>query len=282
MDHKYEVRIELSKEMKSSFNIFDGIYIPLENKANNEESKLVPVSDFITLDPKMSAVNIIRYQQLRATSYAGQLAGKYNTGSAVSKITKMHRQNVPKDVFLEFTGDIKRFKEDSSNAFYILILSLLFIFLILAAQFESFVDPLLIILTVPCAIVGGVLLLWIVPGCSVNIYSSIGFVTLIGLITKHGILIIDYTNKYMENGMEAISSIKKACLTRIRPILMTTFAMVLGALPLAIASGSGSENRRQIGCVVVGGMIIGTLFTIIILPIILSFIKTSKKLIKKQ
>ena len=145
------------------------------------------------------------------------------------------------------------------------VLALLFIFLVLAAQFESFVDPLVIMLSVPLSMIGALLALkW--SGGSLNVYSQIGLITLVGLITKHGILIVEFTNQLREQGLEMVDALVKAASQRLRPILMTTGAMVLGALPLAMATGAGAESRIQIGWVIVGGMSLGTVLTVFVVP----------------
>jgi multidrug efflux pump len=142
---------------------------------------------------------------------------------------------------------------------------LFFIFLVLAAQFESFIDPLVIMLSVPLSMFGAIMTLKLTGG-SLNVYSQIGLITLVGLITKHGILIVEFTNQLREQGVDTFDAVVKASAQRLRPILMTTGAMVLGALPLAMATGAGAESRIQIGWVIVGGMSFGTLLTVFVVP----------------
>jgi multidrug efflux pump len=144
-------------------------------------------------------------------------------------------------------------------------LALLFIYLVLAAQFESWIDPLIIMLTVPLAMAGAALALKL-TGQSSNVYSQIGIVTLVGLITKHGILIVEFANQLREQGRELREAVIESAVLRLRPILMTTGAMVLGAVPLAIATGAGAESRQAIGWVIVGGMTLGTFFTLFVVP----------------
>ena len=145
------------------------------------------------------------------------------------------------------------------------VLAVLFIYLVLAAQFESFRDPLIIIFSVPLAMLGAVLALKLTQG-TINVYSQIGLITLVGLITKHGILLVEFANQLQEKGYSKLEAIKESAALRLRPILMTTAAMVLGALPLAMAVGAGAEVRHPIGWVIVGGMTIGTLFTLFVVP----------------
>ena len=147
-------------------------------------------------------------------------------------------------------------------------LALAFIFLVLAAQFESWVDPFVILLAVPLAAFGAFLALTLSGHGSWNIYSQIGMITLVGLIAKHGILIVEFSNQLQEQGRSKFDAVVEAASLRLRPILMTTGAMVFGALPLAIATGAGAESRNQIGLVIVGGMSIGTVFTLFVVPVI--------------
>jgi multidrug efflux pump len=145
------------------------------------------------------------------------------------------------------------------------VLALIFIYLVLSAQFESFADPFVIMLSVPLSMAGALFALWATGG-TWNIYSQIGVVTLVGLITKHGILIVEFANQLQERGEELFDSVRHAAVLRLRPILMTTGAMVLGAVPLALSRGAGAESRIQIGWVIVGGMAFGTLLTLYVVP----------------
>ena len=171
----------------------------------------------------------------------------------------------------ELNGISREFKSSQGALGIVFVLALVFIFLVLAAQFESFIDPLVIMLSVPLSMIGALLALkW--SGGSINVYSQIGLITLVGLITKHGILIVEFTNQLREQGLEMVDALVKASAQRLRPILMTTGAMVLGAIPLALASGAGAESRMQIGWVIVGGMSLGTLLTVFVVPTMYSLL----------
>jgi multidrug efflux pump len=171
----------------------------------------------------------------------------------------------------DVNGTSREFKNSQGSLTIVFALALLFIFLVLAAQFESFVDPLVIMLSVPLSMIGALLALkW--SGGSLNVYSQIGLITLVGLITKHGILIVEFANQMREEGMGMKEAVIKAASQRLRPILMTTGAMVLGAVPLALAHGAGAESRIQIGWVIVGGMSLGTLLTIFVVPTMYSLL----------
>ena len=197
-------------------------------------------------------------------------------GESIETIRDIAKQNLPNDCHLEFIGDTKRFLTESNTMVLIFFLALSFIYLVMAAQFESWKDPFIIMFTVPLALVGGIISLTLVKNGTINMFSNIGFLTLIGLITKHGILMVDFANKQMDEGKSTIEAIKIAACRRLRPILMTTLAMGLGSLPLAMAKGAGCEVRRPLGMVIVGGICIGTLFTIFVVPVIYTYFHRSR------
>jgi multidrug efflux pump len=166
---------------------------------------------------------------------------------------------------VDYDGPSREFKESSASLYITFLLALGFIYLVLAAQFESFIDPFIIMLSVPLSITGALLALKL-TGNTLNVYSQIGLVTLIGLITKHGILIVEFANQLREQGRSKFDAVVESACLRLRPILMTTGAMVLGALPLAWAHGAGAESRQAIGWVIVGGMSLGTILTLFVVP----------------
>ena len=159
----------------------------------------------------------------------------------------------------------REYKASSGSLGVVFVLALFFIFLVLAAQFESFIDPFVILLSVPLSMVGALGALHL-SGGTLNVFSQIGLITLVGLITKHGILIVEFSNQLRQQGRSVMEAVIESASLRLRPILMTTGAMVLGALPLALATGAGAESRQQIGWVIVGGMSLGTLLTIFVVP----------------
>ncbi len=167
---------------------------------------------------------------------------------------------------IAYDGVVKELMDSQDGTQTLFLMALIFIYLILAAQFESFVDPLIILLTVPLCIVGAVLTLWVF-GQSLNIYSQIGLLTLVGLVTKHGILLVEFANEQRKHGKTAIEAAIHSARSRLRPILMTSLTMILGALPLAFASGPGSLGRVNIGLVLVGGLTAGTFFSLFLVPV---------------
>jgi multidrug efflux pump len=205
------------------------------------------------------------FGQRRAVAITGNLSADYSLGQALEFMDRTAAKVLKPGYTTELNGTSREFRNSQGALAIVFVLALLFIFLVLAAQFESFVDPLVIMLSVPLSMIGALLALkW--SGGSLNVYSQIGLITLVGLITKHGILIVEFANQLREQGMEMVDALVKAASQRLRPILMTTGAMVLGAVPLALAEGAGAESRTQIGWVIVGGMSLGTLLTIFVVP----------------
>jgi len=193
------------------------------------------------------------------------LAPDFALGEALTFLDQTAAKVLPQGYATELNGVSREFRSSSGALGLVFVLALLFIFLVLSAQFESFVDPFVILLSVPLSMVGALLALkW--TGGTLNVYSQIGLITLVGLISKHGILIVEFSNQLRRQGMAVYDAVVMAASLRLRPILMTTFAMVLGALPLALAGGAGAESRQQIGWVIVGGMSLGTLLTIFVVP----------------
>jgi len=189
----------------------------------------------------------------------------------IKSVTKEH------EVMLDYSGQSRQFIETSGTMAVTFVFALIFIFLVLAAQFESFRDPFIVLLSVPLSAFGALLALLFING-TLNIYSEIGLVTLVGLISKHGILMVEFANQLQETtGKGIYEAIVEAAIIRLRPILMTTAAMVLGALPLAFAHGAGAVSRHQIGWVIVGGMTIGTMFTLFVVPTMYTFLAEKKE-----
>jgi len=182
---------------------------------------------------------------------------------------------LPAGYAVDYAGQSREFKLSSSSLALTFVLALAFIYLVLAAQFESFRDPLIIMLTVPLSMTGALLAL-LLSGGTLNVYSQIGLVTLVGLITKHGILIVEFANQLQERGQEIRQAVIEASELRLRPILMTTGAMVLGTIPLALARGAGAESRQQIGWVIVGGLLLGTFFTLFVVPTVYTLLARRK------
>ncbi|MDR3031425.1 MAG: efflux RND transporter permease subunit [Holosporales bacterium] len=276
----YDVKVEIDENYKRSPDQITDIYV---KSITDREEVLVPLAELINIHARSGPVSIQRYNRTRANTVIGILSNSSSLGESIEVIRDLAKKTLPDDVFIDFIGETKRFLTESNAMFLVFMLALSFIYLVMAAQFESWKDPFIIMLTVPLTLVGGVLTLSCLQNGTINMFSNIGFLTLIGLITKHGILIVDFANKIVEKGKTCEQAVKEAANRRLRPILMTTFAMVLGALPLAFARGAGREIRIPLGAVIAGGMTIGTLFTIFIVPVFYTYVAKGKlKKIKRK
>ena len=227
----------------------------------------VPLSEFVEFTPIESPTNINRYDGVKGIRVAVHLKDGVSIGDIISEMEYIAEEKLPEEMQMSFVGEAKQYKEEQSNFYLMFLLAIIIIYLVLAAQYESYYDPILILLSVPLSVAGAVITLKLTGG-SLNIYSKIGLITLIGLITKHAIMIVEFANQLQLEGKSKLQAAITACELRFRPILITTLAMVLGSLPLALATGAGSESRQQIGWVIVGGMTFGTIFTLFFIPAI--------------
>jgi multidrug efflux pump len=256
---QYDVTVQLDRADRSTPDALTEVYVRGRDGAMVQLANLVAVEENVAL-PKMDHFNKLRSAQIGAS-----LAPGFALADAIDAAEKVLKDVAGEKATYDLAGQSREFRKVAASTLLLFGLALVFIFLVLAAQFESFIDPLVILLSVPLAIAGAMLALWITGG-SINIYSKIGFITLVGLISKHGILIVEFANQLREQGREIRDAVIEAATLRLRPILMTTGAMVLGAIPLALARGAGAEARQDIGWVVVGGLIVGTFFTLFVVP----------------
>jgi multidrug efflux pump len=236
---------------------------------------MVPLSSLVKVREAVAARELNHFNQRRAVTITANLAPNYALGDALTFLDDTAAKVLQPGYATELNGVSREFRASQGALGLVFVLALVFIFLVLAAQFESFVDPFIILLAVPLSMVGALAALQLAGG-TLNVYSQIGLVTLIGLITKHGILIVEFSNQLRQQGRAVRDAVTEAAVLRLRPILMTTGAMVLGALPLALATGAGAESRQQIGWVIVGGMSVGTLLTIFVVPTVYTWFARSR------
>ena len=256
---QYDVIVQTEARGRTTPENIDTIYVRGRNEA------MIPLSSLVNVRESVSPRELNHFGQRRSATITANLSPDYSLGEALSFMDATAAKVLKPGYTTELNGTSREFKSSQGALGIVFVLALVFIFLVLAAQFESFIDPLVIMVSVPLSMIGALLALkW--SGGSLNVYSQIGLITLVGLITKHGILIVEFTNQLREEGMEMVDALVKASAQRLRPILMTTGAMVLGAIPLALATGAGAETRTQIGWVIVGGMSLGTLLTIFVVP----------------
>jgi multidrug efflux pump len=236
---------------------------------------MVPLSSLVKVREAVAARELNHFNQRRSVTITANLAPNYSLGEALDFMDATAAKVLQPGYATELNGVSREFRASAGALGLVFVLALLFIFLVLAAQFESFVDPFIILLAVPLSMVGALGALHL-SGGTLNVYSQIGLITLVGLITKHGILIVEFSNQLRQQGRDIRAAVMEAASLRLRPILMTTGAMVLGALPLALASGAGAESRQQIGWVIVGGMSVGTLLTIFVVPTVYTWFARSR------
>jgi multidrug efflux pump len=256
---QYDVIVQTEARGRTTPENIDSINV----RGHNDT--MIPLSALVKVRESVSPRELNHFGQRRSVSITANLAPDYSLGQALRFMDETAAKVLKPGYTTDLNGTSREFKASQGALAIVFVLALLFIFLVLAAQFESFVDPLVIMLSVPLSMIGALLALKL-SGGSLNVYSQIGLITLVGLITKHGILIVEFANQLREQGMEMVEAVVKAASQRLRPILMTTGAMVLGAVPLATATGAGAESRIQIGWVIVGGMSLGTLLTIFVVP----------------
>ncbi|MBY0273294.1 MAG: efflux RND transporter permease subunit [Alphaproteobacteria bacterium] len=285
---QYPVRVWVGEQFRRSpENVLE---MTVKGQRNNKET-LVPLKDIIKVMSTVTTPEIRHFEGLRSVTLDANLKDGYGLGQVLEDIKKVAEKILPDGYQTTVSGETRDYLKETYTIYLIFGLALAFIFLVMAAQFESFIDPFIIILSVPLSLAGALFTLWIFPSGTLNIYSQIGLVTLIGLITKHGILIVDFANKLQIQGKTTLEAVIEASRLRLRPILMTTFAMVFGAVPLAYSSGAGAETREQIGLVIVGGMSFGTFFTLFVIPVVYTYLsrktlqpssRKNKKMLKKQ
>lgn len=240
--------------------------------AYNEEGKRVALASFMTLKRAVVPQELKHFNKLRAAYINVSLNPGVDMGQAITKMQQIANDVLTSDVIFELSGAAQKLQESSGQMILLIFMAMLFIYCIMAIQFESFVDPLIIMTTVPLAGFGALFLI-LLTGGSVNIFTQLGLITLIGLITKHGILIVEFANQKLKDVQDINLAINHAATLRLRPILMTTGAMVFGAIPLILSNGAGAEARQAIGYVLFGGLVFGTLLTLFVIPIVYRIIK---------
>ncbi|HNL80135.1 MAG TPA: efflux RND transporter permease subunit, partial [Agitococcus sp.] len=256
---QYDVMLQLADEERRTPDQLEQIYV------RNQQGEVLPLASVLAMKETVSPAELNHFNKLRSAKITASLAEGYTVGQAVSFLQQSMKDINNPTMSYDWSGQTREFLSSGDALAKAFVLAILFIYLVLAAQFESFRDPLIIMFSVPLAMLGAVLALKFTGG-SLNVYSQIGLITLVGLITKHGILLVEFANQLQEQGRSKLQAVIESASLRLRPILMTTAAMVLGAIPLAIAVGAGAEVRQPIGWVIVGGMTIGTLFTLFVIP----------------
>ncbi|MFM8806385.1 MAG: efflux RND transporter permease subunit [Sphingomonadales bacterium] len=242
----------------------------------NNKGELISMDNLITIEETNSPPTIYHFNRYKSATISASLQPGYTIGDGIEEMERIAAKVLDDTFTTSLSGSSRDFKESASNTSFAFLLALVLIFLVLAAQFESFVDPLIIMFTVPLAIAGAVLSLWAF-GHTLNIFSQIGMIMLIGLVTKNGILIVEFANQIREKGVGRTEAVVEAATQRLRPILMTSLAMALGALPLALSLGAAATSRIPLGVVIVGGICFSLLLTLFVIPAMYSYLSRKRK-----
>jgi multidrug efflux pump len=257
---EYDVILEGERSDYRTPSAIENIYV-----RSNSSNEMIPLSNLVTTSEGATAPQLNRYNRMRAITIDANLADGFALGEALAFLEKVVEEELPEEAKYDYRGESQLYKEGGNTIYYIFILALVITFLVLAAQFESFIHPFVIILTVPLAVFGAVFGLWL-GDMTINIYSQIGIIMLIGLAAKNGILIVEFANQLRDAGMKFEEAVVRASTLRLRPIIMTAFTTIMSALPLVLAVGPGSESRAVIGAVILAGVAFSAFMTIFIVP----------------
>ena len=272
---QYEILAEINRQQRNKPTDLRAIYL------RSATGEMIQLDNLISLQEHVAPPQLYHYNRFLSATISTGLAKGVTIGQGLEEMDRIADEVLPEDFRTALAGDSKEFRESSSSLMFAFLLAIVLIYLILAAQFESFKDPMVIMLTVPLAIAGA-LIFMVVTGQTMNIYSQIGIIMLIGLVAKNGILIVEFANQKQETGVPMWQAIAEASLQRMRPILMTSASTILGLLPLAVATGEGANGRIAMGVAVVGGMVVSTLLTLYIVPAIYSYLSTDRSKVTKK
>ncbi|TEA79025.1 efflux RND transporter permease subunit [Allopusillimonas ginsengisoli] len=267
---QYDVIVQVRKTDRADPADISDIFV------RTRDGTMVQLSNFVQVVESVSPQSLNHFNRLRAVKVEAAIAPGYALGEVLEHMDQVARDVLPATVQTDLDGQSREYRDSSGGIYLVFAMALAFIYLVLAAQFESWRNPLIIMLSVPLSMTGALLALYL-SGGTLSIYSQIGLITLVGLITKHGILICEFANQLRAEGAEMMEAVVQASVMRLRPILMTTGAMVLGVLPLAYATGAGAESRQQIGWVLVGGLALGTILTLFVVPVAYTLIASKAR-----
>lgn len=273
---QYEILAEINRQQRNTPADLRSLYI------RSNKGEMIQMDNIVELSEDIAPPQLYRFNRFVSATVSAGLAQGKTIGQGLEEMDKIASEVLDDTFRTALTGDSKEYRDSSSSLMFAFVLAIVLIYLVLAAQFESFKDPLIVMLTVPLAIAGALAFMYF-SGVTMNIYSQIGIIMLIGLVSKNGILIVEFANQKQDLGMDKMTAIRTAGLQRLRPILMTSVSTILGLLPLAFASAEGANGRIAMGVSVIGGLLVSTFLTIYIVPAIYSYISTdrSKKRLKK-
>ncbi|MFO1406812.1 MAG: efflux RND transporter permease subunit [Steroidobacteraceae bacterium] len=265
-DREYNVILQGKAEDRATPADLDNLYV-----RSDRTGELIPLANLVTLKEDAGPMRLNRFDRLRSITVSAALTPGYTLGEALGYVEKVVKDELPPAVRLSYDGASRDFKESGGQLYFMFVMAMLVVFLVLAAQFESFLHPFVIMTTVPLAVVGALVGLWLY-GMSINVFSQIAAIMLVGLAAKNGILIVEFANQLRDRGVDYREAVIEAAAIRLRPVLMTSFCTAFGALPLLVATGAGAESRQPIGVVVFYGVVISVLLTLVVVPAVYSIV----------
>jgi multidrug efflux pump len=257
---EYDVVLQARPEQRATYADLSNIFVRADRSG-----ELIPLSNLTSLEDMAGPSQLQRHNRMRAITISGQLAPGYTLGEALTYLENIVRTELPGTAQIDYRGESLEYKEAAGALYFTFGIALFVVFLVLAAQFESFIHPLVIMVTVPLAVAGGLIGL-AVSGVTLNIYSQIGLIMLVGIAAKNGVLIVEFINQMRDQGMEFNDAIVEGARIRLRPVIMTAFAAIMGAVPLIFAEGPGAASRIALGVVIFSGLLFATFFTLFIVP----------------
>jgi multidrug efflux pump len=272
---QYQILGELARENRNKPLDLKSLYV------RNLHGDMIQLDNLVTLEEQTAPPQLYRYNRFVSATVSSGLAPGYTIGNGIEEMNRIADEVLDETFRTALAGDSRDFQESASSLMFALLLALILIFLVLSAQFESFRDPFIVMMTVPLAFTGALFFMWYFD-ITMNIFSQIGIIMLIGLVSKNGILIVEFANQRKQQGMEKMDAIKFAAAARFRPILMTSLSTILGVLPLTLGLGEGAQSRIAMGVAVIGGLIIATFLSLYVVPAIYSYISSSKKNISDE
>ncbi len=269
-DRQYQVITQVPRSERNEPTDINKIYV------RNNKGENIPISSVLVTEENSNPPNLYHYNRFNSATVSASLAEGKTIGDGVTAMERIAKEQLDESFQTALSGASRDFKESSSNTSQALLLALILIYLVLAAQFESFTDPFIIMITVPLALAGALLCLWLFNQ-TLNIFSQIGIIMLIGLVTKNGILIVEFANKKRESGLPIREAVLEAASQRFRPILMTSLATALGALPIAISLGAAATSRKPLGTVIVGGLLFSLVLTLFVIPSVYTYVSSKHR-----
>jgi multidrug efflux pump len=271
---QYQILSQFDRSKRNDPSDLTNVYV------RNDKNELIQLDNIVTVRENSLPPQLYRYNRFNSATVSAGLEGRYTLGEGIEEMDRIADKVLSDDFSTTLSGDSKDFVESTSSLLFAFVLAIVLIYLVLAAQFESFRDPVIILVTVPLALIGA-LFIMVVTGQTLNIFSQIGLIMLIGMVAKNGILIVEFANQRQKAGLNIMEAVREAAVSRFRPILMTSLTTILGIMPLAVATGAGAESRVSMGVTVVGGLFFATFLTLFVVPAIYSYL-AAKKYIENQ